>query len=54
MKILLVKAEIARQAKEPPEEKMRRILESHVDEAKTEEERRRAKRELRKFTERSS
>lgn len=50
MKILLVKAEIARQAKEPPENKMRRILQSHVEEAKTEEERKRAQKVLREFT----
>jgi hypothetical protein len=50
MKILLIKAELAREAKESPEEKMRRILESHVAEAKTPEDRERAERELQKFT----
>lgn len=37
--------------KEAPADKMRRILETHVDEAKTDEERERSERELRKFTE---
>lgn len=50
MKILLIKSELARQSKEPPEDKMRRILQSHVDEAKTEEERRRALKALKEFT----
>jgi CRISPR/Cas system CSM-associated protein Csm2 small subunit len=50
MKKLLVKSELAREAKEPIVEKMRRILESHVDEAKTEDDRKRALRALRRFT----
>ena len=35
--------------KEPLPDKLHRILQSHVDEAKTEEERERAERELRKL-----
>lgn len=35
--------------KEPIEHKMRRILESHVEEAETDEARERAERDLRKF-----
>ena len=49
MKKLLVKSELAREAKEPIVEKMRRILESHVAEAKTAEDRERAQRALQKF-----
>lgn len=52
MRILFFKA--ARQPDKgevqvPLQDKMRRILESHVDEAKTEDERERAERELRKL-----
>lgn len=54
MKFLLIKAELAREAKEPPEDKMRRILQSHVDEAKTDKERERAERELAKLQQFSS
>jgi hypothetical protein len=50
MKILLVKSELAREAKDPIVEKMRRILESHVADAKTAEDRERALMALRKFT----
>jgi hypothetical protein len=50
----LIKAELAREAKEPPEDKMRRILQSHVDEAKTDKERERAERELAKLQQFSS
>lgn len=50
MRILLVKSELAREAKESAEQKMRRILQSHVDEAKTDEDRRRAQKALREFT----
>lgn len=35
--------------KEPVEDKMRRILESHVDEAETDEDRERAERELQRL-----
>jgi hypothetical protein len=55
-KILLVTPNLAKSlnsANEPKistEEKMRMILESHVREAKTDEERERAKRELSNFT----
>lgn len=48
--VLLIKAELAGRSKEPPEDKMRRILQSHVDEAKTDEERQRAKKALKEFT----
>lgn len=37
-------------SKEPPVDKMRRILQSHVDEAKTEDEKQRALRELQKLS----
>jgi hypothetical protein len=37
------------EAKVPLPDKMRRILESHVEEAKTDEDRERAERELQKF-----
>lgn len=50
MKKLLVKAELDRQAKESAEDKMRRILQSHVNEATTKEERERAKKLLKEFT----
>lgn len=50
MKILLVKAELAHEAKEPAEHKMRRILQSNVDEVKTEDERNKAQKALREFT----
>lgn len=50
MKILLIKAELAGRSKEPAEDKMRRIFQSHVDEAKTEEDRRRALKALKEFT----
>ena len=50
MKKLLVKSKLAREAKEPIVEKMRRILESHITEAKTEDERQRALMAWRKFT----
>jgi hypothetical protein len=50
MKVLLVRAELARQTKESAEDKMRRIFQSHVDEAKTGDERKRARKALREFT----
>ncbi|MHC1949570.1 hypothetical protein IF803_35115 [Bradyrhizobium sp. UFLA06-06] len=53
MLILFLKATEASQDdsdQEPLPDKMRRILRSHVDEAKTDEERERAEGELRKFT----
>ncbi|MEY9361758.1 hypothetical protein ABH994_004479 [Bradyrhizobium yuanmingense] len=47
--ILLIKSELAARSKEPAEDKMRRMLQSHADEAKTKEERRRLK-ALKEFT----
>jgi hypothetical protein len=50
MLILLFKADSAEGPdKEPIEDKMRRILESHVEDAETAEDRERAEMELRKF-----
>lgn len=52
MKILFLKATCASwddSDKEPLPDKLRRILQSHIDAAKTDEERERPKRELRKL-----